>query len=412
MAEPLREEVTITRLGHRGDGIVEGMHSLLYVAGALPGERVIVERFSPDRARLIAIIEASAQRQAPLCRHFGICGGCEAQHMEAGLYRAWKVKGIADALAQHGIEAPIGDLPECTARSRRRVKLALTRHRGKAILGFHGARSEDVVAIEECPVMAPRLAGAIEMLTALLAPLAPQRDSLSVTVLDCQSGLDVTIEAIKPSRDQINRLFINAREAGLARLTIGIDSAAFRDPVLQAGKIDRVPPPGSFVQAVTAVEERIAAFAVDALAGTKRLIELFAGSGAFTLCLAPHMAVHAVETEGAALASLERAVRGVSGLKPVSVEQRDLFRRPLLKSELTRFDACLIDPPRQGALAQMPALVASTKLKRLVYVACAPSTFARDARILVDGGFRLGKIAPFDQFLWSHHVELAAVFER
>lgn len=403
--------VRIERLGHRGDGIATGDSGVLFVAGALPGEMVDVDPTDGERARLVSIIAASPHRVTPPCSHFNLCGGCVGQHMDDALYSAWKRDSISAALAQHGLSVPLAAMVRVAPGSRRRVTLALSRQGKTLILGFHGARSHEVVAVTGCLVMTPAISTALPVLAKLLGSLVSGRDSLAVTVLDTAQGLDVSVAAVNLPRDVMSRLFAAAGAIGLARLSIGEENASFRTPHLPTGTITRLQPAGGFAQAVATIEEAIASLAAEALSGSKRIIELFCGSGALTLRLARHMAIHAVESDQHALAALDQTVRHASGLRPVTREQRDLFRRPLMAGELKSYDAALLDPPRQGALAQMAGLAAST-VKKIVYVSCAPATFARDARVLVDGGFRLNRVTPLDQFLWSHHVELVGVFER
>lgn len=398
-------------MGHRGDGIATGAGRTCFVAGALPGEIVDIAPGDGERAQLVAIIEPSTHRVTPPCRHAASCGGCVAQHMDEHLYSEWKRDSITTALAQQGISMPLEAMMRVEPGTRRRVTMALARD-GKAVtFGFHGARSNDVIAIKSCLVMTPAIAEALPALAKLLGPLVTGRGSVAVSILDTAQGLDVWLTSVKLPREAMSRLFAGAGAIGLARLSIGEESATFRPPSLPTGDMTRLQPAGAFAQAVAPVEDVIAGLAQDALSGARRIIELFCGSGALTLRLARHMAIHAVEGDPHALAALDQTVRHASGLKPVSREQRDLFRRPLMVWELKNFDGALLDPPRQGAQAQMAGLAAS-KLKRIVYVSCAPASFARDARALIDGGFRLRRITPIDQFLWSHHVELVGLFER
>ena len=405
------QTVRIVRLGHRGDGIAETANGPLYVAGALPGEDVEIERSAGDRAQLLLIVHPSPQRITPPCPHFAMCGGCQAQHMDETLYRSWKMDGLVTALTQQGIDFTPAALIPTKPRSRRRVTLALAQIKGRVTLGFHAARSETIIPVDQCQVMTPAIAARLPELANLLAPLAPLRDSVAVTILETSQGLDISVAAKKVPPPRASALFEAASKLSLARLTLGADSIEFARPLLVMRGIKRLQPPGGFAQAVSDIEELISDFTVQALHGAKRVVELFCGSGALTLRLARDMAVHGVESEATALAALDRSLRDSQALKPVTLEQRDLFRRPLLPSELTGFDAVLLDPPRQGALAQMPHLVQS-KLKRIVYISCSPASFARDARALIDGGFRLNALQPFDQFLWSSHCELAAVFTR
>jgi 23S rRNA (uracil1939-C5)-methyltransferase len=405
------ETLTIHRLGHRGDGIADTPDGPFHVAGALPGEAVEAERVAADRGRLVAVATASPERVRPPCPHFGVCGGCVAQHMSPALYAGWRRETLRQALAQRGLTVPIADTVTAPPESRRRVVLALARQDGRIVLGFHEARSERVVDVPHCRVAEPAIVAALPMLTQLLSPLAPATGAADVTVLATASGLDVAVGGRRPE-GATTRLAEAAGRAGLARLAVGGEVVAeIRPPQLDVGGVVVTPPPGAFVQAVATAETALAEEAVRIVGKAKQVADLFAGSGAFTLRLARAAQVHAVESDGAAIAAMTAAARQATGLKPITSERRDLFRAPLSVQDLARFDAVVLDPPRQGAEAQSRALAAAS-VQTIAYVSCAPSTFARDARLLVDGGYTLESVTPVDQFLWSHHLETIAAFRR
>jgi len=403
--------VEITRLDHAGAGVADTGYGPLVVPGALPGETVEAERQSERHARLVAIETPSPDRVAPPCPHFGVCGGCVAQHMGGDLYRRFKLSILEGALAQHRLTAAIAPLVMVPPGARRRVVLALARTDEGPVLGFHAPRSETIVPIAACLVATPAIVAALPVLLRLLGPLARARPG-TVTVLDTASGLDVALSEVSAGPKERERLVVAAREADLARLSIdGQVLATFRAPVLDMGGVAVTPPPGGFVQAVAAAETVLAREAAAMLGKAKTIADLFAGAGAFTFRIAKTAKVHAVEGDAAALSALETARDRVQGLKPVATERRDLYRRPLTVTELNRFDAVLLDPPRQGAEAQIRE-IARSKLGTVVYVSCAPGTFARDARILVEAGFGIERIVPVDQFLWSGHLEKIAAFRR
>jgi 23S rRNA (uracil1939-C5)-methyltransferase len=402
----------IERLDRRGDGVAAGPDGAvaIAIAGALPGERVLAGQVQAGRAQLVEIIEASPDRVAPSSPHFGACGGCSAQHMSAALYRAWKLGLLRQALARAGLEPEeIAPAFEAPPRSRRRLTFALARPDGAAVLGFHRARSHEVVPIVACAIADPAIERALPDLRAWLAPLAPAHGSLAVTVLASPSGLDVAVDAPPAAA---RRLVATAGLADPARLSArGEVLAAFRPVVLDVGGVVLEPPPGGFVQPVAEAEAVLAEEALRAVAGAKRVADLFSGAGAFALRLARHMRVDAFEGDAPAVEALSRAARGARGLKPVTAQRRDLFRNPVQARELAAYDAAVLDPPRQGAAAQVEA-IAKSAVKRVAYVSCAPDTFARDAERLVAAGFTLERVKPVDQFLWSSHIELAAAFRR
>jgi 23S rRNA (uracil1939-C5)-methyltransferase len=405
--------VTIDRLGQRGDGLAEVEGARVAVRGALPGETVTIEPPEAGVANLVAVERASPERVAPPCPHVGVCGGCVAQHMSDALQAAWKREQLLHALAQarvdlDGVEiAPMLAVPPA---SRRRAGLALTK---AGTLGFHEARSRAVVPVPDCKVLRPGIVAALPGLARLLAP-AGGAGNIDVTVTETGAGLDVHLAAKAPHGLATRRAYVEwSRALGLARLSFGDEILAeFRPPAIDMGGIAVVPPPGAFLQAVTEAEEAMAAEVLAALPKAKRVADLFCGVGTFALRLARRAGVHAVEGSKPALAALDRAARGVPGLKPVTTEARDLYRRPLLPAELNAFDAVVLDPPRQGAEAQTRALGAAKGPRTIVYVSCAPATFARDLSILSESGWKLRRLAPIDQFKWSTHLEVVGVLGR
>ena len=405
----------IDRIGHRGDGIADGPEGPLYVPYVLPGETVEAEPVPghPDRRYAIRVEIASPDRIAPICPHFGVCGGCALQHWDAARYRAWKRDLVVAALAQAGLDAPVGEVIDAHGAGRRRAVLH-ARHGTHDVLevGFAAYRAHHVVPIDRCPILAPELAGAIEAAWALVDPLRPDGKPLDIQVTASEPGLDIDVRGSGPLAPALTaRLAAVAQSLRLARLTRHGELIAQRAaPTLCMGRAQVALPPGAFLQATAEGEATLArlvgAHADDA--GT--IADLFAGVGPFALRLAERARIAAVDNDAAAIAALRRAA-ATPGLKPIEAQVRDLFRRPLVGAELARFDAVVFDPPRQGAQAQARALAAS-RVPVVIAVSCNPATFARDARLLVDGGYRLGPVTPVDQFRYSAHVELVARLAR
>jgi 23S rRNA (uracil1939-C5)-methyltransferase len=406
------EQVQIDRLGHRGDGIADTASGPIIVPGALPGEIVTIER-EGEQARLLSVDTPSPRRVAPPCGLFGTCGGCAIQHLAAADYAEWK-RGIAvTALAQAGIEAEVAPLLPAQGEGRRRVVFHARRNGPEVAIGFMAARSHRLVEIEACPLLAPGLAGAASAAKALARALNTSKP-LDIQATATTAGLDIDIRGHgEVGAGKRATLVALAGELDLARLSIhGVILVERRPPLVDMGGIAVQPPPGGFLQATQAGEEALAGLVVDALGKSRKAADLFAGIGPFALRIAGFASVHAVESSAAALAALDRSARFASGLRTVTTEARDLFRRPLLAQELDRFDAVVFDPPRTGAEAQVRQIAATSTLARAVAVSCNPASFARDARILVDAGWRLGRVTPVDQFLYSSHVELVGLFDR
>ena len=409
MTEELAD-LTIVSLDAHGRGVAS---SGAVVPGALPGERVR-GRPAGRRAGLVEILKPSPERAKPYCPWYDRCGGCAAQHMSEALYRDWKRNIVVEALKNAGVEAHVGALIDAHGRGRRRATFhARFPHGVPDEVGFMRARSHDIVAIDACPLFAPAMDGAVEAARALSADLRGLGKPLDVGVTATLEGLDVDLRGSGPLElAEARKLTRTADALDLARLS---NSRAViverRPPRVAFGEVFVTLPPGGFLQATEAGETMLAAVAEEAFAGVRTLADLFCGAGAFTLRLAQRHAVHAFDSEGAAIASLERGAAAAHGLRLRRAATRDLFRRPLRADELAVFDGVLFDPPRAGAEAQARELAASA-LPLVVAISCSAATFARDARILIDGGFGVERVMPLDQFRSSPHVEIAAVFRR
>jgi 23S rRNA (uracil1939-C5)-methyltransferase len=409
------ERIVIDRLGHRGDGIADGPQGPLYVPYVLPGETVEVEPIPghPDRRHALRIEAASPERIAPICPHFGVCGGCALQHWDMARYRAWKRDLVVATLAQAGLDAPVGDLIDAHGAGRRRAVFHARRGTHDVLqVGFATYRAHHVVPIDRCPILAPELAGAIEAAWALAEALRPGRKPLDVQVTASEPGLDVDVRGSGPLPPALmSRLADLAQSHRLARLTRHSELIAQRAaPTLRMGRARVALPPGAFLQATAEGEATLARVVAAHVGDAGTIADLFAGVGPFALRLAERARVSAADNDAAAVAALRQAA-AAPGFKPVEAQVRDLFRRPFVAPELARFDAVVFDPPRQGAQTQARAL-AQSKVPVVVAVSCNPATFARDARLLVDGGYRLGAVTPVDQFRYSAHVEIVARLAR
>lgn len=410
------EQLTIARLGHRGDGIADTPAGTVYVPFALPGETVTVEPVAghPDRRHLDRVDKPSHERVAPICKHFTHCGGCAMQHWSLAEYHLWKRGLVADALAQAGLIAPLADIIDAHGRGRRRAVLHARRGTQDVFeVGFTAPRAHHIVAIEDCPILAPGLAGAIDAAWAIAEILKPAAKPLDIQVTATDSGLDVDVRGSGPlTPNRTTALAGVAEKHKLARITRhGELVAQNAQPLLKIGRAMVPLPPGAFLQATAEGEATLARLVIEHVGAAKRVADLFCGVGTFALRLAEHARVSAADSDAGAVKALTQAAGKTGGLKPIEAQARDLFRRPLMAAELKGFDAVVFDPPRQGAEAQARELVKST-VPIVVAVSCDANTFARDARILVDGGYRLVSITPVDQFRYSFHVEMVAKFAR
>jgi 23S rRNA (uracil1939-C5)-methyltransferase len=409
MAEPL-QEVSIIALDGHGHGLTaDGA----IIPGALPGEVVRV-KLEGKRAELIETLDPSPERAAPICPWFGTCGGCVAQHMSSSLYRQWKRGLVVDALEREGVAAEVGDVVDAHGAGRRRATFhARFPHGQPDEVGFMRARSHEIIAIDKCPLFSPGMAAAIPAAHALSGDLRGLLKPLDIGVTETLDGLDVDLRGSGPlGRAEMQKLTHAADALDLARVSNHGEIVIERRPprVAFGDALARLPP-GGFLQATEAGEAWLAEFAERALARAKKVADLFCGGGAFALRLARRHEVFAADADADAIATLARAAGITPGLRSLQTETRDLFRRPLRPDELTTFDVALIDPPRAGAIEQARALAAST-LPLVIAISCNAATFARDARILIDGGFQVESVTPLDQFRFSAHVEIAAIFRR
>jgi 23S rRNA (uracil1939-C5)-methyltransferase len=403
----------IARLGAQGDGIAETPSGPVYVPYALPGEQVLVEGHG-ERARLVAVLSAGPERVAPVCRHFTHCGGCALQHLEREAYLAWKRELVAQAFAARGLEAPVAHVVSVGLGARRRATFSARRTGRGMVLGFHEAKTNEIVDLQECPVTASAIVRALPGLKRLVEPLASRRLPVRLTVTLAANGLDVAIDDFPGvlGPDARERLARAAAACDLARVTLAGDTIYQSTvPAVRFGSANVVLPPRAFLQAAPAAEAEMVRLVTAAAGSARRVADLFCGLGTFTFPLAAGASLLAVDGDRQAVAALENAGKRTPGLKPIETKVRDLFREPLSVKELERFDAVVFDPPRAGAAAQA-AMLAMSRAATIVAVSCNPATLARDARILIDGGYKLERVTPIDQFLYSPHVEAVAVFRR
>jgi len=413
------ERITIDHVGHRGDGVSLGTGDVTYVPYTLGGEAVQVDHVAghhPDRRKLLAVDVASPERIEPFCPHFGICGGCAIQHWAAAPYQAWKRNIVVETLAQAGIACEVAPLVDAHGAGRRRVTLH-GRFGTHDVLkvGFSATSSHDVIPIHRCPILDPALEGALDAAWAVAEPLTskmPVTKPLDIQVTATVNGLDIDVRGSGPlPTPLVTALSRVVEQHRLARLTRHGELVLQRlPPTVKMGRAEVTLPPGSFLQATVAGEEALAALVTERIGKAKEVLDLFCGVGPFALRLAEKARVTAYDNDAGAIAALAKAAR-TPGLKPIKAEQRDLFRRPLVPPELRDFDAVVFDPPRQGAQAQALKLAAS-KVPVVIAVSCNVATFARDARLLIDGGYKIESVVPVDQFRHTPHVELVAKFTR
>ncbi len=401
--------ITIGAMAAQGDGVALIGGKRVHIPFTLPGE-TINALIAGAKGEATAIDSPSPDRISPICKHFGVCGGCSLQHWreEVGL--------VKEALAREGLAAPIEPLRSYPLASRRRATFTVRKESREIRLGFNAARSHDLVDLDECPILLPQIVSALPQLRAALADAIPNKSEAKLYITAAENGLDCNIEAPRLPASGVARLTEKLSAVGIIRMVWNGDVVFLAAaPFVLTGDVKVMLPHVSFLQAVEACESDMAAFAVQALAEAKApkgpVCDLFAGLGAFTFACGKRTPVTAFEDNANAAAALNGAAKGASGIKPVKAVRRDLFRNPLGPMELNVYSAAIADPPREGAEAQCKALAAS-RIGTVVMQSCNPVTFARDAAILLSGGFTLSRLAVFDQFKFSPHVETAAAFTR
>lgn len=392
---------TIVRVAARGDGVTETNR---HVAFAAPGDLV-----SDD-----GIVTRGPHHAEPPCRHFPECGGCQLQHLDDSAFAAFLTDRIAAALATQGIVAPEILPPHISPpRSRRRAALSAEKRGNRLLLGFKAEASNRIIDMRECHILRPELFALVEPLRRLMGELLPQRKDGNVRMTLADQGPDVLLENVAADGLRAAEALSGfAQDHRLARLAIddghGAQTRWEPEPVTIALGGVAVPlPHGAFLQATQEGEAALVEAVRQGLGGAPIVADLFAGLGTFALSIDGR--VLAAEGDRDAVLALKSAANRAQ--RQIFVDHRDLFRAPLDEKDLARFDAVVLDPPRAGAKEQV-AHLARSSVARIAYVSCNPATFARDARTLIDGRYRLLWVKPVGQFRWSVHVELAAAFAR
>ncbi|WP_294189494.1 class I SAM-dependent RNA methyltransferase [uncultured Sphingomonas sp.] len=387
---------TIIRVAARGEGVAEdGRH----VPFAAPGDTL-----GPDGA-----ITPGPHHQTPPCRHFPICGGCQLQHLDDASWSAFLTDRIAGALAAQGLSTEIRAAQLSPPRTRRRATL---HYDPAGRLGFAAEKSHQLIDLHECHVLAPELFALVRPLKRLLPVFKPKR-RFDLHLILADQGVDVLITGVTPSGlAHADAIADFAQAHGIARIAFddGLGPETHWEPAAVTITLGGTPvplPPAAFLQATREGEAALVAAVREAIGSPRITADLFAGLGTFALSLSGR--VYAAEGGRDAILSLKAGADRAQRL--VFTEHRDLYRRPLTTAELDRFDALVLDPPRAGAREQIDALAAA-RVPVIAYVSCNPSSFARDAKIMCEGGYRLDWIVPVGQFRWSTHTELAARFSR
>jgi 23S rRNA (uracil1939-C5)-methyltransferase len=423
--EPKRDErsveLTVERIGAQGDGVAQYRGELVYLPFAVTGDRVLARlgarRGGGREGRVVERLSFGPGRADPQCVHFGTCGGCALQHLQPELYQAVKLERLRSALVRVGIDPALVGPLETPSPVRRRARLGIVRPRDPLLpvrVGYRERFRHNLIDLQECPVLEPALFRVSLALRRIARDLVAPGGSAEAILTRTDSGIDLIIEKVEePGLIACEVLAKFAAECDLARVS-------WRSGTHEIVVVERRPvrvilsgvavsyPPGAFLQASRSAETLLVREVLGGVGSGGPALDLFAGLGTFTFALAHDRPVRAVEGDKRMAAALALAT---TARPDITVECRDLAYNPLPGDALAGFAAAVFDPPRAGAARQAQALAASA-LQRIVAISCNPATFARDAAILVGGGYRIDCITPIDQFMWTPHLEIAATFRR
>lgn len=402
-------QLSISHLGIHGDGVASLNDETIFVPFTLPQEVVSIER-EGDKVNLINILMRSPSRQEPECNLFTRCGGCVSQHMNAQTVQHWKTQRVQNTLNQAGLKGEITQFIHAQGTGRRRVTWHVRTLDGALTAGFMAPKSHNLIKVDHCPILSEPLQNSAALSVKIAACLTREKKPLDVQITDTQTGLDIDIRGYGKIHENERQALIKAAIAlDLARVSVHGDIVIEqRSPTIVMGAHTIALPPASFLQVTQSGEDALGRLVCDALKKSKNIADLFAGCGPFTLRLAQNSRVEAFESYAPSLKTLEKTIKHTSGMKPVKVHVRDLFKRPLLTDELKSFDSVVVDPPRAGAQAQV-AQIALAKVPRVMMISCDAGTFARDAAALIEAGYRMGEITLVDQFVHSQHIEIACL---
>ena len=393
---------TIISLGQKGEGVAEIEGRKVYVPLTLPGETVELDA-EGDRGTLLNVLTAAPNRIAPFCPHFGACGGCQLQHLDRASYEAFKTALIETPLHFAGMDIPVSRFIDGSGNGRRRATL----HARQEGSGYMRLRSHQVHDLDACPILVPGLAHAPDIARAVMLAVGEADIAFTATL----TGLDVAVRTEK-KQARADRLMPLVGRFKLARLALNGEMVLqAQPPIIEMGRARVELPIGSFLQATASAETILGDYVIEAAGKAKAMADLFCGIGPFALRLAETRPVYAADNDKPGIMALDKARRFTKHLREITAKPRDLFREPLTRYELDAFDAVVLDPPRAGAQAQAEQLSMS-KVKTIIMVACDPKTFARDAAILIGGGYTMENLVAVDQFVHSTHIEMAATFRR
>ncbi|MCB1591598.1 MAG: class I SAM-dependent RNA methyltransferase [Alphaproteobacteria bacterium] len=412
--------LTVEAIGAGGDGIGQREGKPVFIPKTAPGDVVRVraeERVEGFFGQVLTIESPSPSRVVAPCPHFDFCGGCALQHLGEAEYRAWKTGKVRSVLERSGVVLARWDDPIfLNAATRRRTTMAVLRTGNGLVLGYNAPRSHRITPVEACLILEPALDHMLQAMKPYLEKLAPLRTAVDLSAQIIEGAVDVVLGgpwrtdgAFTLEQNEVLSAMLN--DLGLARVSLQEKRGDMPEILLTSrpvvkhfGELAVTLPPGAFLQASSAGEAALCDFVLEHTRDADLVADLFCGCGTFTGPLLTRGAsVYAADSEAEAI--------GAPQHKLLRSERRNLFKDPMTLEELDAFDAVVIDPPRAGAKEQFRVL-AESNVPIIVSLSCNPSTFARDAKTLLQGGYNFTRARMVDQFVWSSHIELAGVFEK
>ena len=419
-------DITIDYIGRRGDGVGEWQGKPVFVPRVLPGELIHLQigatRDKGHAGRLLDIKEKSTDRIAPPCPHYDQCGGCALQHWDDTAYRAWTQERVKELLHKNNLTPQEWKEPVFVPpHTRRRAHLAALLKSKKLYLGFHGARTHNIADIPDCMLLSPRLQNLTNAMRPYLMNILTDGKAADIFIQDTGIAIDVMITGLigsrkEPQLKQREAMIAMAEECKISRVSWQFKERDEPETIVQytpvtkqSGDLSVALPPGAFLQPSAQGEAALIAAVTAPLGEKLKIADLYAGCGTFSGPLLKHGHVHAVESDADAINALQKSARTANS--NITTERRDLIDNPLTEKELKKFDAVIFDPPRAGAASQVEKLAASN-VKTIIGISCNPATFARDAKTLCENGYILQSVQIIDQFTWSAHIEIAALFKK
>jgi len=419
-ASPATATVRVESLGGLGDGIARLNGKPVFIPKSIPGDELLVRIIHENRdglqAQIETILTPGPHRIIPPCGYYDICGGCSLQHFSDPYYRDFKTRVLRNSITHAGYSNIPSEVTFISPSTRRRVEFKIDHSGAQPALAYHAPKSHTPVTIKNCLILTPELQSLIGPLNHALSQwqFTPTLYALSLTAAD--SGIDMLLtvrgELIPPMPDMkpwcetlgINRISIRTREGKPEIL------AQIKAVEMNLGGYSIPLPPDAFLQATAQGQELLTEAALEACDGNQDVADLFCGIGTYSFAASKLANVHAIEGDAGMVRAMQSSVK-TNAIAALHASQRDLFKNPLKPSELSRFNAVIINPPRLGAKAQCEEL-ARSQIKTITMISCNPATFARDAKILKTAGFDLVSASGIDQFVFSQHLEVVAQFRR